>query len=151
MYNIKFEHQLRQGEQDYECNSIKLTEDDYNSLPILEAKKIIDNNCTFKNEEFIEPIRHQSKSFKALWISNKNWNLESESKKFNGGYMDTTIYWVFVCVDEKLDKWIAFKFYDLATVEDCYSSTVAVSLPTHGDIYRLDNDCMEIVRKYFNN
>ncbi len=147
MYSIKFVQQLRQGVEDYEKDSIFLTEEDYNALPIIDnrdCKELLNGNCTVNKKDFFEQVRHATKSFPAIWISNPNWKLPNDI------YVHNKIYFIFVCIDEKLDRWIAFKFYNLLTKADNSDAIIPVSLPQHGDIYRLNDDCMNIVRKFYN-
>jgi len=147
MYKITFESQPRQGEPDYENGSIVLTEEDYKKLPELSID-IFNEECKFSKGNFSEQIRNPNKSFPAIWISNDAWDL-GEASDLSGGYIDSSIYWVFVCLDVAADIWIGFQFYDLTTVEDSFTATVGVSFPSHGEVYRLDSKCKEIVRQFY--
>ena len=147
MYKITFEAQPMQGSPDYESGSIALTKEQYENLPYLSGD-IFDEDCEIHSVSFREPTRHSNRFFPAIRISNDAWELDGASA-LSGGYMDPKIFWFFVCLDEKEDIWIAFEYYDLATLEDTYTSTVSVSFPTHGDVYRLDEICKEIVRKFY--
>ena len=147
MYKIKFEAQPRQGTPDYESGSIILTKEQYEKLPYLSGD-IFDETCQIHSVTFREPTRHSNIFFPAIRISHDEWELKDDTED-SGGYMDPRIFWFFVCLDKAADIWIAFDFYDLATLEDTYTSTVGVSFPTHGDIYRLDEKCKEIVRKFY--
>lgn len=149
MYKITFEAQPRQGTPDYEYNSIVLTKADYENLPELSAD-IFDEKCEFSKGIFSEKVRVPRISFSAIWISRDNWELEKPSDiELTGGYIDSTFWWVFVCLDTKDNIWVAFKYYDLATVEDAYCATVGVAFPEHEEVYRLDEKCKEIVRKFY--
>lgn len=150
MYSIKFVQQLKQGVEDFECNSIFLTEDNYKKLPIIndeDSQEILNGNCTFEKKNFFEQVRRAKKSFPAIWISNEDWKLEQTN--YYDKYVNDKIHWVFVCIDEKLGRWIAFKFYNLLTISDACDAIIHVSLPDHGELYRLNNDCMKLVKKYY--
>ena len=150
MYRITFEAQPRQGTPDYETNSIVLTQAEYENLPVLSAN-IFDEKCEFSKGTFSEQVRAPVHTFPAVWISNDSWELEEpHNSDLTGGYMDSTFWWVFVCLDSKENIWIAFKYYDLATLEDSYCATVGVAFPDHSEIYRLDKKCTEIVRQFYN-
>ena len=136
MYKIRFEF-----------NSINLTTKEYENLPEL-SPTVFNENCEFNKGLFVEKVRHPEESFPAIWITNDDWVLEDSSDS-SGGYLDDTIKWVFVCLDVNADIWIAFKYYDAATVAEAYGSTVSVSFPCHGEVYRLDSKCKEIVRKFY--
>ena len=148
MYKITFEEQPRHGEPDYEGPTITLTEEQYQHLPELSAD-IFNEKCEFSKGLFYEQVRRPTQSFPAVWISSDEWKLD-EATEGSGGYMDDSIKWVFVCLDIDNDIWIAFEYYNLATVAEAYGSTVGVSLPCHGDLYRLDSSCKDIVLKFYN-
>jgi len=120
----------------------------YQALPELSAE-ISNEKCEFCKGQFYEQIRHPTKSFPAVWITNDEWKLD-DADKASGAYMNDSIKWIFVCLDINNSIWIAFKYYNLATVAESYGSTVNVSSPCHGDVYRLYSSCMEIVRKFYN-
>lgn len=148
MYKITFHKQPRQGIPDTEFNSIELTKEQYLSLPEL-SSDIFDEKCDFEAGMFTDQVRHEPENrFDALWIYNDDWKMLRAPEQ-SSDYLDDTICWVFVCIDEKEDFWIAFEFCDYATVEDAYCSTVSVTYPSHGPIYRLGEDCMAIVHHYF--
>lgn len=149
MYKITFEAQPRQGTPDYESNSIVLTKADYEKLPELSAD-IFDEKCKFLKGIFSEKVRMPTHCFSAVWISRDNWELEEPANaELTGGYIHSIFQWVFVCLDAKENIWIAFKYYDLATIEDCFGATVGVAFPEHDEVYRLDEKCKEIVRKFY--
>ena len=142
MYKITFHNQTRHNEPDTEFGSIIVN--DLNVLPVLSGK-LFDENCSFHKGWFAEKVRHPEISFPALWIHNPNW-------KFNESWMlDDRYSWVFVCLDEEKDVWIAFKYYDAASLGDAYGSTVSVSWPSHDTVYRLGDKCKELLNKYYYN
>lgn len=148
MYKITFYEQPRHGEPDYETGTITLTQAEYHDLPELSAS-IFNEKCEFKKGQFYEQVRRPTQSFPAVWIANDEWKLDKPDKS-SSGYLNDSIKWVFVCLDIDNDIWIAFKYYNLATVTESYGSTVGVSSPCHGDLYRLDPSCKDIVNKFYN-
>lgn len=146
MYEIRFENQCRQGCEDYPGPSICLSYKDYCSLPIIDSKAVFDEDCDFKKRTFFEQVRHPSKEFKSIWVSNPNWHLPNNS---SNPYMCTEIHWVFVCISEAKNAWIAFKFWDEVDAGEAYTATVGVSFPRHGELYRLDNECRKIVKNFY--
>lgn len=148
MYKIPFDSQPKHGTPDTESNSIVLTKENFLNLPELHSADIFNENCEYCKGFFFEQVRHSEQSFPALWIYNKDWKLKDASP-LSGGYLDDEIKWVFVCLDIKEDIWIAFEYYDRATLEDAYGSTVGVSFPSHGNIHRLDDNAKEILRRFY--
>lgn len=148
MYKITFHDQPRQGEEDYESGSITLTQEQYQNLPEL-STDIFNEKCKFKKGSFSEKVRYPEVSFPAVWITNDDWHL-GDAGDGTGGYLDDKFQWVFVCLDMEADIWIAFKFWDCATVAEAYCATVSVSFPCHGKLYRLDSKCKEIVQRFYN-
>ena len=147
LYEIKFSYQSRDGYPDTEGDSIRLTAEQYPKLPELSAKTF-DSGCIFAKREFTEQVRHPEKTFRAIWISNDQWTVEPLDSS-SDWYVYDEFYWVFVCLDILQDIWIAFTYHDAVTADDEYCSTVSVSYPTHGEIYRLDEGCKAIVRKFY--
>ena len=64
--------------------------------------------------------------------------------------LNSRYYWYFVCLDMVKDVWIAFKEWNQADCGEAYGSTVNVSEPRHGEIYRLDEGCKAICEKLYN-
>lgn len=147
MFKIPFESQTRHNEIDVESGSIVLSKEDYLNLPVL-SSEIFDAKTTYYRGDFFEQIRHPEKSYSAVFVKNPNWKLEPATP-LSGGYMDDSIKWVFVCLDNNDDIWIAFTICDRATFEDAYGSTVRVSYPSHGDVYRLDAKCLAIAHRFY--
>ena len=148
MYKITFDNQPRHDIPDEEYNSIVVTDESYKKLPKLSLTNF-DDACKFSKGEFCDQIRHEPEHrYPALWISNPGWKLE-KSPGQSMDYIDDTIYWVFVCLNVKANMWIAFQYYDAASWDDAYGSTVGVSYPRHGPVYRLTKEHMKIVRKFF--
>lgn len=149
MYKITFEKQPRHGELDVEYDSIILTDEQYHTLPTFPTAEKFDNNCKFNSGRFYEQVRHDHDvSWPAIWISHPNWVLPNNASEA-GGYLYDKIRYIFACIDEEKDYWIAFDYYDLATVEEAYGSTVGVAFPRHGTVYRLDADAFKIVRDFY--
>lgn len=147
MYKIIFHDQPRQDMPDEEYNSIVVTDESYSELPVLDSMHFT-TDCTFYKGKFSDQVRHEPENtFSALWIYNDEWKLETSPG--DSGFIDSKINWVFVCLNEATDMWIAFEFYDIASWGDAYGSTVGVSYPRHGTVYRLSEEHMEIVRNYY--
>lgn len=147
LYEIEFSNQSRDGYPDTDGDSIRITTDQYHKLPEL-SFETFDEQCNFARKNFSEQVRHAEKSFPAIWISNNSWEvppLDDTSDR----YVHSNFYWVFVCLDVAADIWIAFTYHDAATVDDSYCSNVSVCYPTHGELYRLDAGCKELVRKFY--
>ena len=146
MYTIRFCDQTRQNTKDSERNSIILCEDQINSLPILSLETFTDKTklngpCQFITGTFYEKVRNPKAHFPAIWIRNDAWQLEDSDF-----YLDKHIRWVLICLDSKKDIWIAFEYYDIATADDVYGSSVNVSFPRHGEIYRLNDACKDFAK-----
>ena len=148
MFKMHFEAQTRHNQPDYESGSIVLTRERYNQLPVLSAEIFKDERCTFHAGNLSEQTRHPEKKFPSINISHPDWRLEPASEN-SGGYLDDSISWKFLCVEPNEDLWIAFELWDSTTLGDVYFSTVDVSYPGHGPLYRLDEECMEIVHRYY--
>lgn len=148
MYKIRFDFQTESGIPDSESCSIVLTKEQYAALPELSIDQF-DENCGFSQQDFYEQVRHPNVSFPALWASNPAWQLE-QPEEFERQYSNPKYKWVFVCLDATEDIWIAFKYWDAATNEEVMSSsTVGVASPWHGDVYRLDDMSIQIVKLFF--
>lgn len=148
IYEIKFSEQSRHNTYDSDSVSIRLTLEQYESLPELSIETF-NSKCKFEVKLFSEQVRHPSKYFPAIWISNDDWKL-TDVAEIPDSYINNNIYWMFVCIDSVKDLWIAFTYYDLATVSESFASTVSVSFPSHGDVYKLDKRCKEeIVDRLF--
>lgn len=141
-YRIRFEQQVRDGFLDYESGSIYLTTKEYFDLPELSAERF-PTDCKISKGEFPEPVRSPYYSLPAVFIKNDKW---IQKKK---DVINPEFYWVFVCIDVEKDFWIAFEYGDAVDVGEAYGTTVGVSFPWHGDVYRLDESCMKIVRKFY--
>lgn len=139
MYRILFENQVAQGSPDYIYDPIYLTEADYDNLPVLDYDKFFDKDCVFKMVSFREPIRHEPRRFSAIRVENDKWN----SDRYE--LMDPRVVWYFVCLNGRKNVWIAFKYWDEATLDDTMHATVGVSFPRHGDVYRLDDKCKIVI------
>lgn len=147
MYKIRFDFQTQSGIPDSESCSIILSKEEYVALPEITVNEF-DANTTFFKKEFTEQVRNPHGFFPAIWLSNPAWLLE-QPEEFESQYNNPEYYWVFVCLDTVDDIWIAFKYWDAATIEEVFSSTVSVSTPWHGDIYCLDKGCKKIVKQFF--
>jgi len=143
MYKIRFDFQTESGIPDSESCSIVLTKEQYEQLPKLSIRGFR-NDCVIHKKDFYEQVRNPKVHFPALWIFNDSWKLKNPEE-----YIDSSICMVFVCLDMNEDIWIAFKYYNLATIEDAYDSTVSVSYPAHGDVYALDEKSKEIIKQFF--
>lgn len=149
MYKITFDNQPRHGEPDTEGNSIVLSQEKYEDLPVYHDPNIFNtNDIVIKKGRFLEQVRHPEKSFPSVSFST-DLKLHSGNVIEEGGYADDSITLIFVCIDEEKDFWIAFNFYDLATLEDAYGSTVSVSFPNHDTVCRIDEETKQAMRKYF--
>lgn len=149
MYKIAFDNQPRHGEPDTEGNSIILSQEKYEELPVFHGPNNFNaKDIVIKKGRFSEQIRHPQKSFPSISFST-NLKLNSENIIEEGGYVNDSISLIFVCIDEEKDFWISFNFYDLTTIEDTYGSTVSVSFPNHGPVYRVDEETKQAMRKYF--
>lgn len=148
MYKIRFDFQTESGIPDSESCSIVLTKEQYEALPELSVDQF-DENCGFSKKPFPEQVRNPHVSFPALWASNPSWQLE-QPEEFERQYNNPKYSWVFVCLDSEKDIWIAFKYWDAAKNEEVMSSsTVRVSTPWHGDVYRLDTAGIQTVKQFF--
>lgn len=143
VYEIKFSNQTRENMPDTESYTIRLTKEQYLKLPELSIGNM-GNKCQFYKEDFPEQIRNPKKTFPALWLCNPGWRLKEPEN-----YLNPEVKLVFVCLDMKNDIWIAFPYFDLATVEDAYGSTVSVSCPAHAEVYRLDDEFIRFVKRFF--
>lgn len=141
-YKIRFLMQVRQGFEDYEYNSIYLTTEDYFKLPELSMESF-PSDCEISKGEFFEPVRPPSTPYPAVFVKNDAWIRK------NSDYLEKEVYWVFVCIDVERDFWIAFKYWDSADLDEAYGATVNVSFPGHGEVYRLDESCMNVVREFY--
>ena len=139
MYKLRFDFQYRHDCPDEEVNSIVLTDETYAALPVLNFEETFDDESVFQYVPFAEQVRHVAKAFPAICVMNNKWRMEDDS------YLDREVRWHFVCLDKAKGIWIAFKCWDAATDAEAYGSTVKVSLPCHGEVYRLDEKCMEVV------
>jgi hypothetical protein len=147
LYEIAFSRQSRHGLPDTDGDSIRLTKEQYHTLPEL-SLETFDGQCKFVPKEFSEQVRHPEKSFPAIWISNDTWKV-APLDNTSDWYVHDNFYWVFVCIDVAADLWIAFTYHDAVTADDAYCSTVNVCYPTHGELYRLDEGCKELVRRFY--
>jgi len=142
MYKIMFESQPRHDEPDVERDSIELTKEEYAKLPKL-AFKTFDRDCTFTPVMFSERVRHPQIEYPAVRVYNPNWQIDDEN------LIHKEFYWFFVCLDIEEDVWIAFKTWDEAYWCDAYGSTVGISEPRHGRIYRLDDGCKKVCKRFY--
>lgn len=140
MYKIRFDSQPSQLAPDMEHDSIQFTKEEYDRFPVLPFDTF-DEKCEFSPVIFCEQIRHPEKEFLAVQVLNPDWKLTDEH------LASPHFYWYFVCLDK--DIWVAFKWWDAADWGEAYSSTVSVSEPRHGEIYRLDKKCKEICDKLY--
>jgi len=140
MYVIRFDFQFRQGMPDEEVNSIVLTDETYEQLPVLSYDDTFDDDTVFFVKPFSEQVRHSQKTFPAICVTNPKWRLREDDH-----YLDDMVTWHFVCLDKAKGIWIAFKYWDAATDAEAYGSTVSVSLPCHGPAYRLDEKCRNVI------
>ena len=147
LYEIKFSAQSRHGLPDTDGDSIVLTTEQYLTLPELSIE-MFDEQCEFVKRKFSEQVRHPEKSFPSIWITHPDWKVEAIEDSENC-YLHDNFNWIFVCIDVAEDIWIGFKYHDAVTIDDACGSTVSVSYPTHGEIYRLDEGCKELVRKFY--
>ena len=148
LYEIRFECQTEAGIPDSESCSIYLTKEQYATLPVLSIEDI-DSNSTITRKDFTDQIRNPIRSFPAIRISNPLWKLE-QPEKFEDQYANPEYQWVLVYVDLINDIWIAFKYWNAATNADIMSySSVGVSYPWHGDVYRIDESLKKIVDCFF--
>ena len=139
MYKIRFDFQYRDGYPDAEHDSIVLTDEMYAALPVLSYDETFDDECVFLYCGFAEQVRHATKVFPGICVMNNKW-LQEEKQ-----LMKREITWRFVCLDKAKRMWIGFRYWDAASIAEAYGSTVDVKLPCHGELYRLDEKCMEIV------
>ena len=146
MYKIRFDCQTEAGTEDYESCSIVLTKEQYAALPELSIKDI-DSNTTFTKKVFYEQVRHPRRYFQAIWLSNPIWQLEQPKTRFEEQYANPEYHWVLVCIDESENAWIAFKYWNgISNGEKMEYSSVGVSYPWHGEVYRIDESIMAFVR-----
>lgn len=148
LYEINFSQQSRHGLPDYAGNSIAITNEQYEKLPELSIGTVGNDKSKFYKKDFPEQVRHPEKYFPAIWISNDDWKVKPLENP-SDWYVHANFYWVFVCLDVTENIWIAFTYHDAVTVDDAYCSTVSVSYPTHGDLYRLDDGCKELVKRFY--
>ena len=147
LYAINFAQQSRHGMPDVDGDSIQLTKEQYLVLPEL-SHEMFDEQCEFAKKKFSEQVRSPEKSFPAVWITNPEWKVDPPQDSQNI-YVHKEFCWVFVCIDVAENLWIAFQYHDAVTIDDACCSTVSVSNPTHGEVYRLDEGCKELVRKFY--
>ncbi len=148
MYKIRFECQTEAGLPDSESCSIVLTKEQYAELPTLSIKDI-DSGSVFTKKDFPEQIRNPIISFPAIRITNPAWKLE-QPEKFEDQYANPEYEWVLLCLDLKNKIWIAFKYWNAATNADIMDySSVGVSYPWHGDVYRIDESIAAFTRCFF--
>ena len=142
MYKITFDSQPSHCAPDVERDSIEFSREEYLSFPEL-PENIFDNNCKFEAVMFLEQVRHPKKEFLAIRIYNPEWK-QNEDKLINPWF-----YWFLVCLDVENDVWIAFKYWDEADWAEAYGSTVSISEPRHGKLYRLNAKCKNICKVFY--
>ena len=148
MYKIRFDYQTESGIPDRESCSIVLTKEQYDALPEMSVNEL-GSPLTLIKEDFPEQVRNPHKFFPAIWFSNPAWQL-NQPANFECQYANPEYKWVFVCLDIDEDIWIAFKYWDATTNEEMMSSsTVGVTTPWHGYLYRLDEYSKHFVKPFF--
>ena len=140
---IKLEHLLRQGVPDEPGSSFTVSREKYEELPVLPENIFSKGKWVMDKANFYEVSRLFEGCFPAVRLYNEKEVLDVAN------IVDEQIYWYFVWVEAE-EIWIAFKYWNLNTLDESFDSTVRVSIPEHGEIYRLSEEAKKIVSKYYN-
>lgn len=140
---IRLEHLLPQGEPDREGCSFTISRESYEELPVLPEKIFSSGNWVIDRTDFKEVYRGSNSYRPAVKLYDEREVIP------NPLLMDDQIYWYILWIEEE-KVWVVFKYYDLASLDDTYTSTVEVSLPEHGEIYRPNEAVNQIINQHYN-
>ena len=141
---IRLEHLVRQGFPDEAGTSFDVSRETYESLPVLPENKFSGDNWVIKEGNFKEVYRGSDKRRPAVWLYDSSEKFGEDSDP-----VDDQIYWILLWVEEE-GIWVAFEYWNWATVGESYTATVEVSIPHHGDVYKLSEEAKNIVNKFYN-
>ena len=139
---IRLEHLLPQGEEDKGGCSFTVSREDYKDLKVMPEMNFSDDSWTIEKATFKEIYRNHLNDDSACHLAVRFFK---EKELMDDEYLhDRHKYWYAVWI-KKEQIWIAFEYYDLASLDDTYTSTVEVSIPVHGEIYRPNEEVCDII------
>ena len=141
---IRLEHLWGQGVRDDPGATFTVSREYYDKLPVLPENKFVGDNWVIEEASFKEVFRESNKRRSAVKLYDSNDVFGEDSDP-----LDNQVYWIFLWVEEE-GVWVAFEYWNWATVSESYTATVEVNVPYHGDIYQLSEEAKKIVNKIYN-
>lgn len=135
---IRLEHLMPQGMPDEPGCSFTVSKETYDKLPLLPENHFKEGDWWLGRSEFHEVFRGSNIYRSAVKLYKEDDVVDGED------ILDNQVYWYLVWIREE-EVWVAFEYYDLASMNETYNATVRVSLPHRGRIYRLNNHAKQLV------